>query len=237
MAAFCFLVTPLIATLLMDLTQTHPPEAGWLRQAWVRIVKWWPVKMVGTTLVMTGFFVAYFWVLKHPLFPVTTMSLTALDRMIPFQPAMLPLYLSLWFYVSLAPALLWERRELISYPVATIALSLIGLVIFLLWPTNVRWPDVDWSQHPTFMFLQSVDAAGNVCPSLHVAFAVFTAMWLGRLLRQMGAGNAVRVFNWLWCLGILYSTVATRQHVVLDVLAGTPMGALVAMLHLRWVRR
>jgi hypothetical protein len=221
----------------MDLSQTHQPEAGWLHQAWRRIVKWWLLKLAGTTLVITGFFIAYFWVLKHPLFPTTTMPLTALDRMIPFQPAMLPFYLSLWVYVSLPPALLWERREMISYPVATIALSLIGLVIFLLWPTNVRWPDVDWSQHPTFSFLQSVDASGNVCPSMHVAFAVFTALWLERLLRQMTAGILPRAFNWLWCLGIVYSTVATRQHVVLDVLAGIPLGATVAVIHLRWLKQ
>jgi hypothetical protein len=221
----------------MDLPQTHPPEAGWLHQARTRVAKWWLLKLAGTTLVITGFFIAYFWVLKHPLFPATTMPLTALDRMIPFQPAMLPFYLSLWIYVSLPPALLWERREMISYPVATIALSLIGLVIFLLWPTNVRWPDVDWSQHPAFSFLQSVDASGNVCPSMHVAFAVFTALWLERLLRQMTAGILPQVFNWLWCLGIVYSTVATRQHVVLDVLAGIPLGATVAVIHLRWLKQ
>jgi hypothetical protein len=233
--AFCFLAARLIAPLLMDLPHTQSPRTGWLHAAGVRVRQWWLVKMIGTTLVMTAFFLAYFWVLHHPLFPVTTMPLTALDRMIPFQSAMLPLYLSLWLYVSLAPALLCERREMISYPVATIGLSLVGLVIFLFWPTNVRWPDVDWSQHPTFAFLQSVDAAGNVCPSMHVAFAVFTAIWLERILRQMGAGIFVCAFNWLWCLGILYSTVATRQHVVVDVLAGAVLGAVVAAVHLHWL--
>jgi len=90
----------------MDMPQRNAPEAGWLHQARRRVFKLWPVKMIGMSLVMTVFFVAYFWVLKHPLYPVTTMPLTALDRMVPFQPAMLPLYLSLWLYVSLAPALL-----------------------------------------------------------------------------------------------------------------------------------
>ncbi|HXI70860.1 MAG TPA: phosphatase PAP2 family protein [Verrucomicrobiae bacterium] len=217
----------------MDLT--HPPAAGWLHQAWIRIVKWWPVKLVGTTLVMTGFFVAYFWVLKHPLFPVTTMPLTAIDRLIRFRPETVPLYLSLWFYVSLAPALLLERREIVSYAVVTVGMGVIGLGIFLLWPTTVEWP-ADWSQHPTFAFLKKVDESGNACPSLHVAFAVFTAIWLGRLLRQMGAGSLLRGFNWLWCLGILYSTIALRQHVMLDVLAGALLGAMVAVVHLRWLR-
>jgi len=218
----------------MDSPQTRALEAGWLQQAGVRMVKWWPVKMMGTTLVMTAFFVAYFWVLKHPLFPVTTMPLTAIDRWLAFRPETLPLYLSLWFYVSLAPALLMERREIVSFALVTLGMSAIGLGIFLLWPTTVSCPAADWSQHPAFAFLKSVDASGNACPSLHVAFAVFTAIWLGRLLRQMSAGQTVRAVNWVWCLGILYSTVALRQHVALDVLAGAALGAIVAMLHLRW---
>jgi membrane-associated phospholipid phosphatase len=69
-----------------------------------------------------------------------------------------------------------------------------------------------------------------------VAFAVFTAVWFERLLRQMGAGRLVRALNWLWCLGILYSTVAIRQHVWLDVLAGAVLGATVAVVHLRLLR-
>jgi membrane-associated phospholipid phosphatase len=219
----------------MDSPHTRTPGAGWLHQAWVRGLKWWPAKMIGTALGMTLFFFAYFWVLHHPRFPVTTMPLTAVDRLIRFRPEALPLYLSLWFYVSLVPALLINRRELVSYVLAVVGMSVIGLGIFLRWPTTVFWPDADWSQHPAFAFLQSVDASGNACPSLHVAFAVFTAAWLGRLLRQMGTGRGVRAFNWLWCLGILYSTVAIRQHVALDVLAGAGLGAVVAVAHLRWL--
>jgi membrane-associated phospholipid phosphatase len=142
----------------------------------------------------------------------------------------------LWFYVSLAPALLIDRRELVSYGLAAAGLSVIGLGIFFFWPTAVPRPEVDWSQHPAFAFLKTVDTSGNACPSLHVAFAVFTAVWFERLLRQMGAGRLVRALNWLWCLGILYSTVASRQHVSLDVLAGAVLGATVAGVHLRLLR-
>jgi membrane-associated phospholipid phosphatase len=193
--------------------------------------------MAGTTLGMTAFFVAYFWLLAHPLHPPALMPLTAIDRLVGFQPVMLPLYLSLWFYVSFAPALLVDRRELVSYGLAAVALSVVGLGIFLLWPTAVRWPDVDWSQHPAFAFLKSVDASGNACPSLHVAFALFSAVWFERVLRQMGAARSVHALNWLWCAGIVYSTMATRQHVFLDVLAGAALGLAVAAAHLRWLRK
>ena len=206
-----------------------PPSPGWPRRVGVRLLAWWPVKLIGISLGMSVFFAVYFWVLRHPAYPVTIMPLTAVDRWIGFQPAALPLYLSLWLYVTLAPSLLVRRRELIACGLAWTALSAIGLGIFLLWPTIVPRPVIDWSLHPTMAFLKSVDASGNACPSLHVAFAVFTAFALGRILQQLGAGPGVRGLNWLWCLGILYSTVATLQHVFLDVAAGAALGTVIAL--------
>ncbi len=226
----------LVFELPMNPSQTRPAGLGWLSQVAPRVRKWWPVKMAGTIGGMMLFFPAYFWVLRHPVFPVTVMPLTAVDGWIGFWPGALPLYLSLWFYVSLAPALVIERRELVSFGIAWVVLSAVGLGIFLLWPTIVPTPALDWAQSPAFASLKSVDAAGNACPSLHVAFAVFSARWFSRLLRQMGAGRVARTLNWLWCLGILYSTMATRQHVWLDVVAGATLGALVAAGHLRWLR-
>lgn len=216
----------------MDLLPEGQRDVGWVQ----RVLTRWPAKMLGTTLGMTAFFVAYFWLLKHPLDPVAIMPLTAVDHLIGFQPWALPLYLSLWFYVSLAPALLIDDRELVSYGVATAILSVIGLGTFFFWPTAIPRPDVDWSQHSAFAFLQAADAAGNACPSLHVAFAVFTAIWFGRILPRMNAGRTIRALNWLWCAGILYSTIAIRQHVALDVLAGAFLGAAVAVAHLRLLR-
>jgi membrane-associated phospholipid phosphatase len=220
----------------MDLSRKHAPGVGWFHLIGVRLLTWWPAKMIGTSLGMAAFFVVYFWLLRHPLYPVTTMPLTVVDRLVGFRPAALPLYLSLWLYVSLAPALLIDRRELVSYGVAAVGLSVVGLGIFLFWPTAVPRPEVNWAQHPSVAFLKAADAAGNACPSLHVAFAVFSAVWFARVWRQMGAGRAVRALNWLWCAGILYSTMAIRQHVFLDVLAGAALGVAVVAVQLRWLR-
>ena len=212
------------------------PRAPWRADVWSRVRCAWFAKMTATTLGISGFFVAYFWVLHHPRFPLTVMPLTALDRWVDFRPEALPIYLSLWLYVSLAPALLKSLRELASFGLAALALSAIGLGIFTLWPTAIPSFDIDWSQHPSIQFLKTVDVASNACPSLHVAFAVFTALWLERLLLEMHSGMALRVLNALWCLGILYSTLATRQHVVIDVVAGAALGGIVAAVHLRALR-
>lgn len=132
--------------------------------------------------------------------------------------------------------MLKDARELLSYGLATTGLSIVGLGIFILWPTTVPPFGIDWTQHPSIEFLKTVDVASNACPSMHVAFAVFTAVWLERILRELHTGLPLRLFNGLWCLAILYSTLATRQHVWWDLLAGAVLGGVAAALHLATLR-
>lgn len=192
--------------------------------------------MAGTIGAMVAFFAGYFLLLRHPVFSVHVMPLTAVDRWIGFQPASLPLYVSLWVYVSLAPALLDDRRELISFVVAAVALSAIGFAIFFFWPTTVPPFALDWPDHSVFGLLRRADAAGNASPSLHAAFAVFSAFWFDRVWRDLRTGPAMRVLNILWCAGILYSTIAIRQHVFIDMATGSVLGAAVALANFRWLR-
>ena len=192
------------------------------------------LKSIGTTLFISLFFAAYFYLLKDPAYPTTVMPFTLLDRLIGFQPLALPVYFSLWVYVSLPPALLATRRELFGYGKAIATTCLAGLIVFYFWPTAVPAATIDWAQYPDVHFLKSIDAAGNACPSLHVATAVFSGIWLHHLLRRFGTSAWLLAFNWLWCIGIVYSTLATRQHVAVDVLAGLVLGALAATLSLRY---
>lgn len=219
----------------------NPPELlplvdHWSRALRRRVGTIWVMKAFSTMLGMATFFPAYFWVLHHPFFSVTLMPLTVLDRLIDFEPAALPVYGSLWVYVALGPALMKNLRELVAYGLAALALSVVSMGIFILWPTAVPVFAIDWTRYPSILFLKDVDMASNACPSLHVAFAVFTAIWLERLLRELKVPVTPRLISGLWCLGILYSTIATRQHVVLDVLAGAVLGALVAAAH-SWALR
>lgn len=195
------------------------------------------LKSIGTTLFIGLFFGAYLYLLKTPVYPTTVMPVTLLDHLIGFQPHALPLYISLWVYVSLPPALLSTRRELYGYALAMAATCLAGLVIFYFWPTAVPAAHIDWSQDPAVDFLKNMDASGNACPSLHVATAVFSAVWLHHLLQRFRAPLWILVLNWAWCIGIIYSTMATRQHVAVDVLAGLLLGLLAAWLSLLSRRR
>jgi membrane-associated phospholipid phosphatase len=96
---------------------------------------------------------------------------------------------------------------------------------------------VRWELYPGMAFLKGVDAAGNACPSLHVATAVYSAFRLNWLLPTLGFRRSACWINALWCVAIAYSTVATRQHVVIDVIAGAALGAVFALLSRKQLRR
>ena len=206
----------------MDLTTST--TSSWT-QARQRIVAHWPLKFFGVTAFITVFFTAYFHLLKYPFFEVTVMPSTALDRLIPFQPWTLPVYLSLWFYVSLAPALLINRTQLLFYAKMSGVMAVVGLSIFLFWPTAAPLAEgLGEADALALAWLKQVDSAGNACPSLHVAFAVFAGLWLHRTLRLMRLPPMVLLLNFGWGLGIVYATLATKQHVLVDGVAGGLLG-------------
>lgn len=206
----------------------------WYRQLWSRYCRLFWLKCSGTTAIMFLFFAAYFHLLRHPAYPSITMPLTAVDALVTFYPPSLLIYASLWVYVPLAPALLLGLRELITYGFWVVGLCITGLLIFYFWPTTLLPYATNRGQYWGFDILQGIDAAGNACPSLHVATAAFSAYWLDRVFKEMNIGVLGRFFNVLWFVAIAYSTMATKQHVFIDVLAGFALGTAFALLSLRY---
>jgi membrane-associated phospholipid phosphatase len=208
-----------------------PPWADdLLHRIWTMLL----LKTLGICAFMWLFFLGYFELLRNPAHPVVTMPLTPVDIWLPFQPGWLPVYLSLWFYVGIAPGIMLGLRELLIYGAWAAAMCLVGLGLFYLWPTAVPPLAVDVSGLAGFAMLQGVDAPGNACPSMHVAASMFSALWIDRLLRVVGAPPVLRGANWAWLVAISYSTMAVRQHVFLDVVAGAALGALFAWASMRW---
>jgi membrane-associated phospholipid phosphatase len=187
-------------------------------------------KWLGTSAYMTVFFTAYIYLLKNPSGPVTVMPLTTIDDWIPFDPWALTIYVSLWVYVSLPPALMHTRAEIIDFGMRIGSLCITGLLIFYVWPNAVPPVDIDWAQYPGASILKGVDAAGNACPSLHVATAVFACLWLEWTTPRTPKGQWFRWISVIWCVAIAYSTMATKQHVAIDVACGALLGGMMALL-------
>ena len=144
-------------------------------------------------------------------------------------------YASLWVYLSLAPSLLLGLRELLAYGFWIVALCAAGITIFYFWPTQVVLNNADHARYWGYAALRGVDAGGNACPSLHVATAAFTVFWFDRVIKDMNLGTTGRALNVLWFAAIAWSTMATKQHVAIDVVTGFVLGMLFAMASL-WRR-
>ena len=195
----------------------------WLRALWLRCKTLWPMKLVGNTVATLGFFPLYFWIMKNAG-QAWVLPLTAFDRLIAFWPALLPVYLSLWGYIALPVLLAKDKRELWGFSFGCAAMTALALVVFWFMPTAIPNFTIDAVPGSSLAFLKTVDSAGNAFPSLHVSFSVFTCIVLARQLREVGAPAWLRIFNVAWAVGIVYSTMAVRQHVLMDVLGGLALG-------------
>ena len=205
-------------------------DCWWHFASWLRAQFW--LKAVGITTFMGLFFVGYFHLLREPLRPPIEMPLTAVDRWIGIHDWALWPYLSLWAYVVMPPALMPTARELIRYGWWIGGLCVAGLACFYWWPTSVP-PQLLAEGHAGFDLLRGVDAAGNACPSMHVATACFSALWIDRMLRDLAMPRPLRAANVCWFALIVWSTLAIKQHVWWDVVAGLMLALAIGLPSLR----
>src|SRR6266571_3632306 len=184
------------------------------RETWThglgsRVRTLWVLKMLATLSGIAVFFYAYFWVMRHPLSAATVMPVTWIDDLVPFSPESFFLYASLWVYVALGSALAKDGRELAAWVAACFAMTVLGLGIFMALPTKVPDFAIDWSRYPSL--------------------ELFTAVVLHGQLTALRAPRALLACNGLWCFGIVYSAIATRQHLALDIIAGSVLAGAVSI--------
>src|SRR4051812_45331659 len=160
----------------MKSTSASPLAMPWFRALALRVRTLWFTKMIGTTLGISGFFVLYFWVMNSMVAHAVTVPMTAIDRWIGTSELALLPYVSLWFYVSLGPALADSMASLRMYIAGALTMAGLGLVTYWLFPTMTPAFGVDWADYPALQVLKASDLGGNAFPSLHVAFAAYTAV-------------------------------------------------------------
>jgi membrane-associated phospholipid phosphatase len=153
-----------------------------------------------------------------------------LDRALPVRPAWMLVYASLFLCVLL-PLLVVRDQLLFRRTLkAFLTVWIIAFVGFLAYPTVAPRP----TQVPGDGFLPwflrlfyTLDTPLNCFPSLHVAQSFVAALACFRVHR--GVGYAALV--WASLIGV--STLYTKQHYVVDVIAGTAMAIVAYALFLR----
>lgn len=154
-----------------------------------------------------------------------------LDRLLPLVPASALVYGALYAFLIALPVLVIQTRELVHRTVrAYLAVWIAAYVCFLLYPTVAPRPEqVIGGGYATWglRFLYDADPPFNCFPSLHVAHSFVSALACHRVHRTLG-----RVATGFAGL-VAISTLLTKQHYVLDVIAGTLMAVAAYLLFIR----
>jgi membrane-associated phospholipid phosphatase len=155
----------------------------------------------------------------------------ALDRGVPLRPAWALVYGALYLFLIQLPVFVVRQEALVRRTIlAYLMVWIVAYVFFLTYPTIAPRPMkvmgegfVVWG----LRFLYSADPPHNCFPSLHVAHSCVSALTCS--LGHRGVGIAAGVCASL--VGI--STLYTRQHYVLDVIAGILLACVAYVVFLR----
>ena len=186
-----------------------------------------------TLALSLGVCVPYFGIQHLSLFPSRPLAATRLDDLVPFQPEWTWVYQSLYLFIPVLPFLARRKETLIRYAKGLLALSGACFVIFLLFPVAGPRPHAV-PGNALYSLLVSYDAKTNAFPSLHAGLMAYSLFFGWRLLKEETEASFIKpLFLGLmlpWGAAILYATVATKQHYVIDL----PFGVLLAWLAHGW---
>jgi len=160
---------------------------------------------------------------------------STLDRIIPLQPAWALVYGALYLFAILLPVLVVREEEHVRRTVlAYLTVWIASYLCFLTYPTVAPRPDqvpgdgfVVWG----LRFLYAADPPYNCFPSIHVAHSFVSALTCYRVHRRLGIAMILAAA----LIGI--STLFTRQHYVVDVVAGIALAWVASFLFLRTLPR
>lgn len=144
-----------------------------------------------------------------------------LDRMIPFLPATVAIYLGCYLFWIVNYILIARqgKREVCQFFAGDFLSRIVCFLFYLFYPTTNTRPVIEdagfWDQ--VVQALYAVDAPDNLFPSIHCLVSWFC--YIG-LRGKSGVPGWYRIFSCLFALLVCISTLTTKQHVIPDVIGG-----------------
>jgi membrane-associated phospholipid phosphatase len=181
-----------------------------------------PAKVAVWIGLAVGICVPYFALQHVGAPPLQGVPATALDRAVPFAPQWIYAYVSLGLLVPIGPLVAATRDELARYAIGLALLCVPCFAIFLLVPVAGPRPEpgaAPWLYDAIVL----VDRPSNSMPSLHAGLTLYSLLYVHRVLGPHLGARArwgVAIAGAVWGAAILYSTLATKQHWLLDLPAG-----------------
>lgn len=160
------------------------------------------------------------------LFTPRHLPLTAFDQAIPFIPWTIWIYLTEYFLFISVYLIAKNIVNVNKYLYSIIAMQIVSVIIFIIWPTI--YPRGDFplpAQSPNltiqiFNYLRMVDRPTSCLPSLHISSCYLSAF----VFLDEQRGKFWPFFLWATAIGI--STLTTKQHYIIDIIAGLGMAYL-----------
>lgn len=161
------------------------------------------------------------------LYPPQLLPFWWLDTVVPFIPETVWIYTSEYIFFIVVYITCKDMVNLNKYFYSFLVLQISSVFIFWFWPTTYPrelFPltnDLDPLTHYVFSALRVTDTPANCCPSLHVSSVYLSSfIFLDDQKKKFP-------FFFLWGTAIAVTTLTTKQHYLIDVIAGLAM-ALVA---------
>lgn len=166
---------------------------------------------------------------------VITMPSIKIDHLIPINFDSVWIYHS-WIFLPIAVGFLITHWELLKrFAWGMFAVNAVSFLVFLCVPTEAPRP-TDLADAPLlYLWTVQMDEPTNACPSLHASVTILSTIYGVMVLGRFRWAWLWRAITVLWACGILWSTLATRQHVFIDIAIGSLLGAIVALVGL-WPR-
>jgi hypothetical protein len=184
-------------------------------------------RIMATSLLLGVVLTAYLGVLWAYTVDNGSDTQTSFDRMLPFRPGWVWLYITPFVAGPLLTGLM-NRHTYFWYMARAVALSSVSLVLFIVIPTKVSRPDISsLSSDFTGDVFRGITAiagfSGNAAPSLHVSLTLLLAIGMSKDYRKLSA-------VWFGFSGAVWlSTLLTCQHHLIDVGTGLILGACFAV--------
>lgn len=179
----------------------------------------WRLKLVLFLAINAFFWTCYQVLSRHAFFPLRAVPVIGLDAAVPFQPRPWSgVYLSQFLVTGTLPLLLLTREDIRRYTISLAVMAIPSFAAYFFFPTQGPRP-AEVGESLAMQFIAGADGPLNALPSLHAAFVVCMACLARRIFGPKVVPTMV-----VWACAIFYSTLATKQHQVLDLLAGGALG-------------
>ncbi len=138
------------------------------------------------------------------------------ESRIPYLPASVVAYMSIYGLFLLAPFVLRETRPLNQLARAIFVMIAISGVFFLAVPSELDFQPQQPQSWKTWIWVaDTLNLHYNCIPSLHVGLSVACVAAFTRYTAGMFS-----FFLWLWAAAVAASTMLLHQHHLIDVLTG-----------------